>query len=333
MKPLPSPPLPPDALLNALAAPLTVIVVAVEFALPPLPADVPEAAPPMPPVALLVALPAPLVTALVAIDVAFPPLPPESSPPPPLPPLALLLALPALPVIVVVAVEVALPPLPLGGNGQQVFVLPPPAPALAVAVLVASGPGPGPALAVASEPFTPGGPSGPVTVMSSAMAIVVPSASEKIKERADSHCPTRNMAKSSSPGRQYLTLTSDGSISAGMAFFGQPVPATTYVPVLGGIAATAGLLAYYSRVSSPNFQKISWKNLLVFLGFLPYLFLIYVIVFFGLYAIYRGVIVSFSIWTVLAGIFWIAMGYRGISELYLMTEIVKQHGKTHPPIR
>jgi hypothetical protein len=70
---------------------------------------------------------------------------------------------------------------------------------------------------------------------------------------------------------------------------------------------------------------------LLFLGFLPYLFLTYVIVFFGLYAIYRGVIVSFSIWTILAGIFWIVWGYRGINHFYLMTEIVEQHRRTHPP--
>jgi len=107
----------------------------------------------------------------------------------------------------------------------------------------------------------------------------------------------------------------------------------TYVPVFGGIAAMVGLMAYYLRVVSPTFAKISWRNLLLLLGFLPYLFLTYVIVFFGLYAIYRGVIVSFSVWTILAGIFWVPIGYRGIYQFYLMTEIVEQHSKTHPPVR
>jgi hypothetical protein len=107
----------------------------------------------------------------------------------------------------------------------------------------------------------------------------------------------------------------------------------TYVPVFGGVAAIAGLMAYYLRVVSPNFAKISWKNLLLFLGLLPYLFLTYVIVFFGLYAIYRGVIVSFSVWTILAGIFWVGIAYRGIYRFWIMTEIVEQHSKTHPPIR
>jgi hypothetical protein len=107
----------------------------------------------------------------------------------------------------------------------------------------------------------------------------------------------------------------------------------TYVPVLGGVAATAGLMTYHLRVASPNFAKISWKNLLVLLGFLPYLFLIYVIGFLGLYTIYKGVMVSFSMWTILAGVFWVAIGYRGINQFYLMTGIVGQHSKTHPPIR
>jgi len=107
----------------------------------------------------------------------------------------------------------------------------------------------------------------------------------------------------------------------------------TYVPMFGGGAAIAGLMAYYLRVASPHFAKISWKNLLVFLGLLPYLFLTYIIVFFGLYAIYRGLIVSFSIWTILAGSVWIAIGYRAIERFYLMTEIVEQHSKTHPPVR
>jgi hypothetical protein len=106
----------------------------------------------------------------------------------------------------------------------------------------------------------------------------------------------------------------------------------TYVPVFGGIAAVVGLMAYYFCVLSPNFAKISWKNLLLLLGFLPYGFLTYVIVFFGLYAIYRGVFASFSIRTILAGIFWVAIAYHGIYQFWIMTEIVAHH-KTHPPNR
>jgi hypothetical protein len=99
----------------------------------------------------------------------------------------------------------------------------------------------------------------------------------------------------------------------------------TYAPVLGGVAGMVGLLTYYLLVVSPSLSKRSWKNLLLLLGFLPYLFLIYVIVFFGLYAIYRGLLVSFSVLTIFGGLFWIAIGYRGINQFYLMTEISKRH--------
>ena len=107
----------------------------------------------------------------------------------------------------------------------------------------------------------------------------------------------------------------------------------TYTPIVGGIAAMVGLMRYYLRVVSPTMTKISWINLLMLLGLLPYFFLTYVILFFGLYAIYKGVIVSFSVWTALAGIFWVAIGYRGINRLYLMTEIVRLHGEMHPPVK
>ena len=106
----------------------------------------------------------------------------------------------------------------------------------------------------------------------------------------------------------------------------------TYVPVFGGIASIAGLIAYYLRVVSPTSTKVSWKNLLLLLALPSYLFLIYVIGFLGLYAIYQGAIVSFSVWTILNGICWIAIGYRAIGQLYLMTDIVERSTKTHAPI-
>ena len=55
----------------------------------------------------------------------------------------------------------------------------------------------------------------------------------------------------------------------------------TYIPVLGGVAAIVGLMMYHCALMSPALTKISWMNLLMLLGFLPYLFLTYVIVFFG----------------------------------------------------
>jgi hypothetical protein len=106
----------------------------------------------------------------------------------------------------------------------------------------------------------------------------------------------------------------------------------TYVPLLGGLAAFAGLLVYYLVVLTAKGQK-SWKNLLTLLGFLPYFFSLYIIGFLGVYSIYRNVIDGFSIWSVVAGVFWILVGYRGISQFYLMTEIVRRHDEAAKLIR
>jgi hypothetical protein len=99
----------------------------------------------------------------------------------------------------------------------------------------------------------------------------------------------------------------------------------TYVSLLGGLAACAGLFIYYVMVAAEGWGKKSWKNLLVLLGFVPYFFFLYIIGFLGLYSIYRGIVDGLSIWSILAGIFWILIGYRGISQFYLMTEIVRLH--------
>jgi hypothetical protein len=99
----------------------------------------------------------------------------------------------------------------------------------------------------------------------------------------------------------------------------------TYVPLLGGLAACTELFIYYVTVTAEGWGKKSWKNLLALLGLVPYAFFLYIIGFLGLYSIYRGVVDAFSVWSIVAGIFWILIGYRGISQFYLMTEIVRLH--------
>jgi hypothetical protein len=59
----------------------------------------------------------------------------------------------------------------------------------------------------------------------------------------------------------------------------------TLIPLLGGIAAIIGFVVWYVMSSLP--PKVSWKNLLVLCGFLPYLYFIYAILFLGIYMIYR----------------------------------------------
>jgi hypothetical protein len=97
----------------------------------------------------------------------------------------------------------------------------------------------------------------------------------------------------------------------------------TYAPVLGGVAASVGLFTYFFIVSVRH--KRSWKNLLVLLGFLPYLYALYIMGVLGLYTIFEGIIGVFSFWTMLGGVFWVFIGFHLIYRFYLMTEIVRRH--------
>lgn len=97
----------------------------------------------------------------------------------------------------------------------------------------------------------------------------------------------------------------------------------TYIPLLGGCAATAGLFTYNFLVSMS--QNRRWKNLFLLLEFLPYLYSLYVMGFLGVYMIYGGVAGLFSIWSVISGLFWVVVGYRTIYQFYLITQIVRRH--------
>src|SRR6478752_4459420 len=82
----------------------------------------------------------------------------------------------------------------------------------------------------------------------------------------------------------------------------------TYAPVLGGVAASVGLFTYFFIVSVR--RKRSWKNLLVLLGFLPYLYSLYIIGVLGLYAIFEGIVGVFSFWSMIGGLFWVFVGFH-----------------------
>jgi hypothetical protein len=105
----------------------------------------------------------------------------------------------------------------------------------------------------------------------------------------------------------------------------------TYAPVLGGVAASVGLFTYFFIVSVRH--KRSWKNLLVLLGFLPYLYALYIMGVLGLYTIFEGIIGVFSFWSMIGGVFWVFIGFHLIYRFYLMTEIVRRHDEKSPPPR
>jgi hypothetical protein len=105
----------------------------------------------------------------------------------------------------------------------------------------------------------------------------------------------------------------------------------TYVLVLGGAAAVTGVTKYYSIIcSNLAHRTVSWKNLLALLGLIAYLFQLYIIGFLGLFAIYRGVVIAFSFWSIVGGIFWLAIGYYSLNQFYLMTEIVRRYDEALP---
>src|ERR1700755_1027439 len=67
----------------------------------------------------------------------------------------------------------------------------------------------------------------------------------------------------------------------------------TYAPVLGGIAASAGLFTHFFVVSVE--RKSSQRNLLFLLGLLPNLFALYVMGVLGMFTILKGVIGEASV--------------------------------------
>ena len=96
----------------------------------------------------------------------------------------------------------------------------------------------------------------------------------------------------------------------------------TYAPVLGGIAASAGLFTYFFVVSVE--RKTSQKHLLLLLSLLPNLYALYIMGVPGLYTILEGVIGEDSIWSMIGGVLWVFAGFHLMYRFYLVTEIVRR---------
>ena len=96
----------------------------------------------------------------------------------------------------------------------------------------------------------------------------------------------------------------------------------TYAPVLGGVAASAGLFTYFFVISVE--RKKSRKNLLFLLGILPNLYALYIMSVLGLYTILEGVIGEDSVWSMIGGVLWVFVGFHLIYRFYLVTEIVRR---------
>jgi hypothetical protein len=97
----------------------------------------------------------------------------------------------------------------------------------------------------------------------------------------------------------------------------------TYAPVLGGIAASAGLFTYFFVLSVE--RKNSRKNLLFLLGLLPNFYALYIMGVLGLYTILEGVTGSDTVWSMIGGIIWVFVGFHLMYRFYLVTDIVRRH--------
>jgi hypothetical protein len=96
----------------------------------------------------------------------------------------------------------------------------------------------------------------------------------------------------------------------------------TYAPVLGGIAASAGLFTYFFVVSVERRKRR--KHLLLLLSLLPCLYALYIMGVLGLYTILEGVIGENSVWSMIGGVFWVFVGFHLMYRFYLVTEIVRR---------
>ena len=93
----------------------------------------------------------------------------------------------------------------------------------------------------------------------------------------------------------------------------------TYAVFFGAIAAIAGVLLFAIEASKPT-RRTWFGTFSGLFAFVPYLFSIYVIAFIGCYGIYLS-FGPFSVWGVLAGLIWIALGYRMIWTLWIISEL------------
>jgi hypothetical protein len=91
----------------------------------------------------------------------------------------------------------------------------------------------------------------------------------------------------------------------------------TYILLFGGLAATVGFFIYI------EFLRRSRRGLLMLLGYIPYLFSLYVIGFLGVYGLYMGLFQAFSIWSIVAGLIWIVIGYQITNKFHQTTEIIR----------
>ncbi len=97
----------------------------------------------------------------------------------------------------------------------------------------------------------------------------------------------------------------------------------TYVPLAGAVASLLSCLFYPMAM----FYGRSWlAGSMAIAGFIPYLFALFVMVVVGGGRLY-GLLSGFSVIGLLAGLFWLAVGYAILYNFWVFTEVVSSADK------
>lgn len=90
--------------------------------------------------------------------------------------------------------------------------------------------------------------------------------------------------------------------------------------VVGGIVSAICIFSYMRSIEAGPGK--SWgKALSGFGGLIPYAYSLYVIGYVGIWSLVQLVIVAFSWWELVAGIFGVLIGYRILKTFYDLTEL------------
>jgi small-conductance mechanosensitive channel len=111
-------------------------------------------------------------------------------------------------------------------------------------------------------------------------------------------------------------------------FVGNENVVVSIILVCGGLLTLLVIGPYVSVISSEG--RRSWTGALAALGgLIPYLLSLFLMGYLGLYALWETVTRSFSIWVLLAALFWFLIGWR---QLYVLGKLQRKLGR-HPSYR
>ena len=101
-----------------------------------------------------------------------------------------------------------------------------------------------------------------------------------------------------------------------------------YLLIAGAVLSAIVVAANVALLSEPS--EPSWRRSIVaFGGLLPYVFLIYVMIYLGVIPVIAALRAGFDWWGLLFGLIWGAVGYRALFGFWTITELL--NARPHPP--